>query len=534
MTPMMTDKSSLQRMLKFLLAALVYWVALPALLLFVAYKVDLLVSFSSLPAEVAVPIGGLILLVSVVLSSWCAATLYLRGGGFPLAFMPPKRLVREGPYSLSRHPLYIAFTVYLLGLSLILRSLSGIIIVVPAFILLWILYARLHEERGLVRRYGEKYRGYKKDVPFFFRSQRNIPGPSVVYAIVYLVGKAIVHTMYSVTVKAEEDVPRSGPCILLSNHASYLDPVFLVAACNRYVRFFTTGEMMRTHFGKWFFHGMGSIPTSRYKVDSASVRAFLAALKTGDIVGIFPEGERTWDGNPLPINTTVVRLLKRANVPIVAARIEGSYAAYPRWSSYPLPGRINVHFSAPSSPDQIESVLPRIRTNKTGRTVFPRSTRGLERLVWACPACGTIGGIAPYGSRIVCEHCHAEWTLDRNMQVLATDGTTVPLLEFVSFFSEKDFFGETDTLSSIGKVDLLVGGQDLSFVASGEVVYRDGALHMGERSFPLSEARIIRLEGKNRLDIGFAQDRRLRLVFDRDSPLKWERFLRRGKLDIEP
>ncbi|HHR84839.1 MAG TPA: hypothetical protein ENL23_00655 [Candidatus Acetothermia bacterium] len=522
---MSAQRMNLQRRFKLQLAILMYWVVLPALLLFVAHKADLLLSFSSLPAEVAVPIGGLLLFGSIAISSWCVATLYLRGGGFPLAFMPPVRLVREGPYALSRHPLYLAFTLYLLGLSLIVRSLAGVMIVVPAFALLWILYARLHEEGVLVRRYGEEYRQYKKDVPFFFHSQRDIPGPSIVYAIVYLVGKVIVHIMYSVTVKGEENVPRSGPCILLSNHASYLDPVFLVAACNRYVRFFTTGEMMRTRLGRWFFNGMGSIPTSRYKVDSASVRAFLAALKTGDIVGIFPEGERTWDGNPLPINTTVVRLLKRANVPIVAARIEGSYAAYPRWSSYPLPGRIAVHFFAASLSDQIENVFPRIRTNKAGTTVFPRSTRGLERLVWACPACGTIGGIAPYGSRIVCDHCHAEWLLDRSLNVRATDGTSVPLPQFVSFLSEKDFFREMDSLSSIGSVDLLVGGEELSRVASGEVVYRDGALHVGERSFPLSEARIIRLEGKDRLDIGFAQDSRLRMVFHRDSPLKWEHFL---------
>jgi 1-acyl-sn-glycerol-3-phosphate acyltransferase len=317
--------------------------------------------------------------------------------------------------------------------------------------------------------------------------------------------------MYSVAVEGEENVPLSGPCILLSNHASYLDPVFLVAACNRYVRFFTTGEMMRTRVGRWFFNAMGSIPTSRYRVDSASVRAFLAALKSGDIVGIFPEGERTWDGNPLPINPTVVRLLKRSNVPIVAARIDGSYAIYPRWSSYLLPGRINVRFFAPSSSDQILEVLSRIRTNETGYTMFPRSARGLERLIWACPA---------------------EWTLDCSMNVHASNGTSVSLREFVSFLSREDFFRETDTLSSIGKVDLLIGGEELSPVASGEVVYRDGSLHVGGMSFSISEARIIRLEGKDRLDIGFEQGRRLRLVLHRDSPLKWEQFLH-VKLGIE-
>lgn len=515
-----------QRGFHLLLAILAYWVVLPVLLLFASHKADLLLSFSSLPAEIVVPIGGLLVLTGIIISCWCAATFYLRGGGFPLSFMPPERLVREGPYAISRHPLYLAFTVYLLGLDLLMRSKAGLIIAVPIFALLWITYARLHEEGVLVRRYGEEYRQYGKDVPFFFRYQRNIPGPSIVYATVYLVGKVIVHIMYTITAKGVENVPRSGPFILLANHASYLDPVFLVAACNSYVRFFTTGEMMRTRIGRWFFNGMGSIPTSRYKVDSASVRAFLTAIKTGDIVGIFPEGERTWDGNPLPVNATVRRLLKRANVPVVAARIEGSYAAYPRWSSYPLPGRITVRISPPSSPDQIDDALALIKTSQLGRTIFPRSTRGLERLIWACPTCGTIGGITSQGRKLRCGHCHAEWTVDNSLKVHASDGTSVPLQEFVSFLSDRDVFGDAETLSSIGKVDLLVGGRELSRIVSGSVIYRDRALHVGEQSFPLCEARIIRLEGKNRLDIGFAQDRRLRLVFHRDSPLKWEKFLR--------
>jgi len=527
-----TQRRNSRRTLKLILATIAYWLALPVFLLFVSHKIDLALPVSLLRAGISLPLGCIVLLMSIVLSCWCAVALYLRGGGFPLSFLPPVRLVQEGPYALSRHPLYLAFTVYLLGLGLLVRSVVSVTIIVPFFFLLWTIYALLHEERVLVRRYGDAYGDYKRNVAFFFRTRRNVPGPGIVFTIAYLLGKGIVRVLFPLDVEGEENLPRSGPYILLCNHMSYLDPVFLVAASNRYVRFFTTGEMMRTRAGRWFFTAMGSISTSRYRVDSASVRAFLAALKSGDIVGIFPEGERTWDGNPLPINPTVVRLLKRSNVPIVAARIDGSYAVYPRWSGYPLPGRINVRFFAPSSSDQILEVLSRIRTNETGYTMFPRSARGLERLIWACPACRKIGGITARGHKIICEHCHAEWTLDRGMNVHASNGTSVSLREFVSFLSREDFFRETDTLSSVGKVDLFIGGEELSPVASGEVVYRDGSLHVGGRSFSISEARIIRLEGKDRLDIGFEQGHRLRLVLHRDSPLKWERFLH-VKLGIE-
>jgi len=232
------------------------------------------------------------------------------------------------------------------------------------------------------------------------------------------------------------------------------------------------------------------------------------------------------------VGPIVERLLKKAKVPLVTARMEGSYAVYPRWSSYPLPGRITVRFFPPSAPDDVSDALAHIRSHGRGSTVLSRSACGLERLIWAYPACGAIGGITTSRRKIRCEHCRFEWTLDRSLSVYASDRTSVPLREFVSFLTKSNLSLDTDTLVSIGPVDLLTGGEELSRVASGEVVYRDGALHVGKRSFSLSGARIIRLEGKNRLDIGFAQDRRLRLVFHRDSPLKWERFLRL-KLRIE-
>ncbi|MEA3239829.1 MAG: 1-acyl-sn-glycerol-3-phosphate acyltransferase [Candidatus Bipolaricaulota bacterium] len=530
---MADEKACNRKWLVFAATFVLYWVALPFVLVFLAMSLDLALSFSSISAMIAIPIGGILLLTSLILSCWCAVALYLRGGGFPLAFLPPVRLVREGPYALSRHPLYLAFTGYLLGLGLLVRSVASVTIIVPDFFLLWIAYTLLHEERVLARRYGNAYDEYKKNVPFFFRPRRNVPGPGIVFTIVYLLGKVIVRLLFPLDVEGEENLPHSGPYILLCNHASYLDPVFLVAASSRYVRFFTTGEMMRTRVGRWFFTAMGSIPTSRYRVDSASVRAFLTALKGGEIVGLFPEGERTWDGNPLPISPTVRRLLKRVGVPLVPAHVEGSYAIYPRWSGYPLPGRITVRFFPPFSPDSVSDTLFHVSIPVAGHTRFPRSTRGLERLIWACPACRTIGGITARGREIRCGHCHAEWSLDRSLNVHASDGTRVPLREFVSFLTESNFFLGRGALASIGPVDLLVGGEEVSHVASGEVVYRDGALHVGERSFSISEARIIRLEGKNRLDLGFAQDRRLRIVFHRDSPLKWERFLR-AKLGLEP
>jgi len=88
-------------------------------------------------------------------------------------------------------------------------------------------------------------------------------------------------------------------------------------------------------------------------------------------------------------------------------------------------------------------------------------------------------------------------------------------------------------LRSIGRVDLLEGREELSFLVSGELRYRDRTLRVDGHDLPLPEVRILRLEGRDRLDLGFGKDRRLRLRFEEDSPLKWQQFLARQlNLDI--
>jgi 1-acyl-sn-glycerol-3-phosphate acyltransferase len=516
----------------FLLTNLVlYWGALPFGLIFAARQIDALFTFPSLPIGVGLGVGIPALTAGIVTSLWTGAVLYLRGGGFPIALLPPSRLVREGPYELSRHPLYVAFILYLIGWGALARSLGFFAFVLPGFVVLVSGYALFHEERVLLRRFGGAYRAYRKEVPFILRFSRARRGPGVVFSIIYLVGKFLVRLLFPLQVEGREHLPHVGPAVVVANHACYLDPVFLGAAADRYIRYLTTGEMIRTRFGRWLFPRLGSIPVRRYRTDATGVRGCLTALKRGEIVGIFPEGERCWDGNPLPVPQSVKKLLRRLAVPIIPARIEDSYAIYPRWSGFPLPGRVTIRFLSPIQPPftsaTIDAILGTIAVRSAGRTWLPRSAKGIERLLWACPTCREIGSIVARRRTIRCAHCGATWRFDRGLVLHGADGETVPLLELSARLDAKDFFQEVRELRSIGGVDLLKGGEKLNLLASGELYCRDRTLRIDGRDFPLPEVRILRLEGRDRLDLGFGKDRRLRLRFEEDSPLKWQQFLAR-------
>jgi len=503
-----------------------YWGGVPFMLLMAAVKLDRIVGMPGIPKIIGLSLGAIFLGAGALGAAWCTVTFYLRGGGFPIAFLPPNRLVRAGPYGLSRHPLYLSFTLYLLGWGLVGRSLSALVFVAPGVTLLWSGYALMHEERGLLRRFGERYARYREETPFFFRPRRGVPGPGILFTLSYIFGKPLVRAVFAIGVEGKENLPQSGPAVLIANHASYLDPIFLLWASDRYVRFLTKAEVMRTRFGRWFFTRVGSIPTSRYRIDPASVRGLLAALKEGEIVGVFPEGARTWDGRPLPVNSTVKRLLARVGVPIIPVQIAGSYAIYPRWAGHPLPGRLRIRILPPVSGDEVQVALDQIAITSDGRTWLARKAEGIERLLWACPSCRAIGSITTRGREIRCTHCGAKWWLDSELCVHSPRGESVPLSDFVSFLREEELFHGMEALTSIGEVDLFSGGAELHRVAAGKAVCNGETIRVGDRSISLSGARILRLEGRDRLDIGFKGEHRLRLRFHRDSPLKWARFLR--------
>jgi len=514
----------------FILANIIsYWGLLPWLFLLAAKHIDQLLKLPVLPTKAGIGIGAVSLFLGIVISLWATVTLYLRGNGFPIALLPPFRLVGEGPYSLSRHPLYLAFTIYLLGWGALAQSIGLILVVLPGFVIIWGGYTLLHEERVLLRRFQGQYRVYRQETPFLLRFRHAYPGPGIVFALLYVVGKLLVRLLFPITVVGREFLPQSGPAIIVANHACYLDPIFITAATNRYIRFLTTAEMMRTSVGRHLFTRLGSISIRRYTSDLQAVRALLFALKEGETVGIFAEGERTWDGNPLPITAKVTKLLSRANVPIVPIRIEGSYAIFPRWARFPLPGRIRVRIFPPFLPPllnkNISSILAMIAAQSDGQTWFRRSASGISQLLWACPICHEVGTIYTHGPVVHCQHCNNSWRIDRRLILHSSNGKTDSLASLAASLKAEEIFKGQKTLSSDGKVNLLEGEQDLQLIASGKLQYQAGVLHVGSVSFPVGDARSLTIEGRNRLDIGLGQGRRVRLRFRSDSSLKWQQFL---------
>jgi 1-acyl-sn-glycerol-3-phosphate acyltransferase len=126
--------------------------------------------------------------------------------------------------------------------------------------------------------------------------------------------------------KGEENVPRKGGAILAINHVGYLDFAITGTAAlpaGRYVRFMAKKEIFNNKLAGPLMRGMHHINVDRSN-GSASFVAALRALKSGEIIGIFPEGTISTSFEIKGLKSGAVRLAMGAGVPVIPTIVWGS------------------------------------------------------------------------------------------------------------------------------------------------------------------------------------------------------------------
>jgi len=171
---------------------------------------------------------------------------------------------------------------------------------------------------------------------------------SPVYRFVRSVARLVVLSWFRIRVEGLDNLPASGPCLLLPNHQSALDPILVQGICPRPVATMTKSTQFSSPVFRWILTACEAFPTRRYRVDPQAIRVLLRKLDAGMVVCIYPEGERCWDGRLQPLRRGAVRMALRAGVPVIPVGIEGMYDIWPRWKSFPRLGRtVHLRFGTP-------------------------------------------------------------------------------------------------------------------------------------------------------------------------------------------
>ena len=177
----------------------------------------------------------------------------------------------------------------------------------------------------------------------------------------YRLAKALLSRPMLASYEIEVDGPRelpAGPVILTANHRSFMDSMFLALVVDRPVSFLAKAEYFDQRRTAWVFRATGQIPTRRGS--PAGAREALGAaeevLSAGGVVGVYPEGTRSRDGQLHRGHLGPARLASTSGAPIVPVGLIGTEQVQRPGQKLPRLGKkVAVHFGRPRWPASVET-----------------------------------------------------------------------------------------------------------------------------------------------------------------------------------
>ncbi len=174
-----------------------------------------------------------------------------------------------------------------------------------------------------------------------------------VYGFFHYLATVIYGMFFRGEIVGTENLPKDGSFLIAANHASFLDPPFIGSQVPRQIAYFARKTLWKKGFASWWLDEVGTIPVDRDGgQDVSAIKRVLKALKEDKGLILFPEGTRTSDGHLQEPKAGVGLIACRAKVPVVPARIFGSYEAFGKGRSLRLGTSVTIVFGKPILPDE--------------------------------------------------------------------------------------------------------------------------------------------------------------------------------------
>jgi acyl-[acyl-carrier-protein]-phospholipid O-acyltransferase/long-chain-fatty-acid--[acyl-carrier-protein] ligase len=168
----------------------------------------------------------------------------------------------------------------------------------------------------------------------------------------------VTRTIYRIQVDGREHIPEKGGALFVCNHVSFVDALLLIAATDRPVRFMMFKGTYELPYVKPFARALGIIPISseqRPRDMIHSLQTASEAIRAGDVVCIFAEGQITRIGQLLPFRRGLERIMKGVDAPVVPVALDGVWGSIFSFESkrfvwklpHRLPYPVTVSFGAP-------------------------------------------------------------------------------------------------------------------------------------------------------------------------------------------
>jgi len=256
--------------------------------------------------------------------------------------------------------------------------------------------------------------------------------PMAIYQTLGYLWKLLFFQKLGVKVTYKQD-PRKckGACIVISNHASRMDYIYVGIPLLPHRYNFVAGynEFFRSHLAG-VFKLLQVIPKKNFAPDIYTIKEITRVIKKGGKIVLFPEGMNSINGYNQPIALGSAKLFKHLGVPVYYSVIKGGYLTCPKYNlEAERPGKIEVVFDKLFSPedlktltvDEIDSKINKALLqddyawNKEKQISFKckgNLTEHMEDLIYKCPACGAEREMLGLGMTLKCKKCDFSVSFD--------------------------------------------------------------------------------------------------------------------------
>ena len=149
--------------------------------------------------------------------------------------------------------------------------------------------------------------------------------------LVRLVVWLLIHSVYRLDKQGLDNIPETGPAVIICNHVSFVDALIIAAASRRPIRFLMDHRIFRWPILSFVFKATRAIPIAPEKEDAAlKNKAFddvSLALEAGELVAIFPEGRITATGELSPFRPGITQIITRNPVPVIPMGLSGLWGS---------------------------------------------------------------------------------------------------------------------------------------------------------------------------------------------------------------
>lgn len=253
------------------------------------------------------------------------------------------------------------------------------------------------------------------------------------------VARAILRTAFRVDAENLQSINRErGPVILLGNHTSSVDPFLVAMFVNRPVHFVASDSNFRKPLLAVILRFLGTIPKTKVVSDLETVKAIVAVKQRNGIIGIFPEGQNSWDGHTLPLVPATDKLIKSLKIAVYRAQIRGSFFTLPRWARGPRRGGIVIRYDRVLEASEvrrrslaevaaaIDHAVQYDAYDDYRKSPFvyrgSRPAEYLERALFICPNCNEYHTLVSWKTRFSCRSCGYTLEVKPSLQFTRPDG----------------------------------------------------------------------------------------------------------------